>query len=215
MKKVASALLVATAALALAAAAQAKGGEIRAVCGTSGCAQVVGSGEIEAWTDESTSFTQPAPYYVVQLTYGDAYWLPQTGWFAVMEDVSQCSYNDCWLRPGPEAQAFLRDQAAGLEPFRPELRKVTVAGKAVADPDAFLELFGKLPWATLPREKLRLTRIMVWPSRPNPWIVGASYLGYDARHRILVRSDGNFRFSRARWAALLGRASIAGRLATA
>ncbi len=206
MRKVALTAISVAAAFAFAGQAHGKGLNLRAVCSESGCRDVSGSPEL-GWSGESTSFTWPSPYYVVRLTGGDAYWLPQSGWLAPEGELQECEYNDCWLRPSPDAESLLRREAAGLEPFRQKLARATVAGKPVADPAPFLALFGKLRWASLPSARLHLTRIVVWPARSNPWINGPSYLGYDGRHQILVRSDGNFRLSRTLWARLNREAS--------
>jgi hypothetical protein len=211
MRKLAAALLAVVPLLTLAGQAHGKSVLLRAVCGASGCKKLAGAGsEIIEWTG-STKYTSPSPYYVVRTRGGKAYWLPQSGWFALDYDLHGCWYNDCWLRVSPETEALLRSESAGLAPYRPHLAKATIDGKRVADPAPLLTLLGRLQWVSLPWAKLHPTRIVVWPAQPNPWITGRMRLGYDARHEILIRSDGygHFRLPRALWSTTIREASTA------
>jgi len=200
MKNVALIAFVVGAMLGLTPAAHAKGGvKLLAVCGASGCKAAHGAPALTGFSDVSTPFTAPSDYYVVRTnenlrTSADkGYWLPKGGWFAPAEWLGDCTDNPCWYRLAAADSALLHRQTRGLEPFSPELASATVGGRSATDPSAYLALLGKLHWALLPPEKLHLVRIVLRPSRPNPWIEGPSVLAYDPRHRILLRLDDHYR----------------------
>jgi hypothetical protein len=193
-------VLVAAGTLAVVPAAHAKGMNVLAVCGASACAKE--DARLTDWSSQGASFTQPSPYFVLRLGFrsgdgvvdgGKAYWLPDSGWFALADWSQGCWYTDCWKRFGARGEAMLRRVTAGMEPLRPRLASVTIGGTRVANPNAYLPLLGNLRWSILPPEKLHLVRIVMRPAGPIPWLPGPAIFGYDARHQVLVRGDAHFR----------------------
>jgi hypothetical protein len=197
MRKSALVLVATAVTLAIAGQAQAKGLKVVGVCGVNACKAV--DHRLTEWTSKSASYTRPAQYYVLRIGFEGtagfvrrAYWLPDSGWFALGEWSQGCWYMDCWKRFGTRGEAALRRVAAGLEPFMPHLAEVAIAGEQVENPDAYLPLLGDLRWSVLPPEKLHLTRIEMRPDGANPWLRGPAILGYDPRHQVLMHGDAHF-----------------------
>ncbi len=198
MRKSALVLVATVVTLAISGQAQAKGLKILGVCGVARCEAAVHG--LTEWSAKSASYTRPSRYYVLRIGFSGqagfvrrAYWLPDSGWFALEEWSQGCWYTDCWKGLGRRTETMLKRASADLEPFTPHLAEVTVGGERVANPDAYLPLLGDLHWSLLPPEKLHLTRILMRPDGPMPWLRGPAVLGYDRRHKMLVRDDAHFR----------------------
>jgi hypothetical protein len=143
--KAALVILASAAALTLVGQAQAKGLKIVGVCGAAGCRTI--EHRLTDWGSKTASYTRPSRYYVLRIGFEGpaglvrrAYWLPESGWFALAEWSQGCWYADCWRGVGRQAQAALTRASAGLEPFTPHLAEVTVDGERVANPDTYLPL---------------------------------------------------------------------------
>ena len=218
MKKMALIGLVAAGLLAVAGTAQAKEIQSLKICGASGCNEVTDRNALQGWeqagnTDpDSVAVATPQTFYTVDLAFGDgqqimhrdtAYWLPETN---LMRFTSQT--RDPWWRLFPGQVSMFKNVASGIEAFTPKLSKVTVKGKAVADPNSYLRLFGKFPYTGIPRGRLHLFTIAMRASEPNPWVNGTVLLRYDASRRLLIRSDGYFKLPRSLAKLVLKRASL-------
>lgn len=205
--------------LAPAGAAQAKEVTSLKICGASGCKESTDPEALRNWEPgtnsdpASVSSTAPEPFYTVELGFGDgqqtvhretAYWLPRSG---LMRFKSQAL--DPWWKIFPNQAALYKDVSAGVDPLTPRLVRATVAGRAVADPSSYLRLMGSFPSLLFPKGKLHLTHVVLRASEPNPWVDGAAALSFDAKRRILVRSDGYFRLPGGLVKLLTKRASLA------
>jgi hypothetical protein len=116
---------------------------------------------------------------------------------------------DPWWKPSPNQISVYRDLSSKLDAFRPALSRVTVAGKRVSDPSSYLRLLGTFPRTLYPRGKLRLTHIIMHSDTTNPWVDRVAGVGYDAKRRLLIRSDGHFRLPAALGKLIMKRASLA------
>jgi hypothetical protein len=209
MKKIAVLAVAAAALLAVAATAQAKEIVGLKVCGTAGCNEI--KDRVSLGGEDATFATaQPGPYYTVEIGFGDSgnivhreqgFWLPATNMIRFAQPGAMW-----WQLASP---SLFKDAAAGLEPFVPRLSRVTVAGKAAADPSSYLALLGTFRGAVLPRGKLHLTRIVLRSSTSNPWVDRVAGMGYDAKRRLLVRSDGYYRLPASLGKLVMARASLA------
>jgi hypothetical protein len=208
MKKIALLAAAAAGLLALAATAQAKEIVGFKLCGSSGCTESSQHVGLDATTSAST--TTPGRFYELELRFGEggtiihreqAYWLPDSGFmrFKTAGDGS-------WWKPAD--LSGLRETATGVEAFVPTLDRVTVGGQSAADPSSYLALLGTFHWAFLPKAKLHLTRIVLRTSTPNPWVDRVASMGYDAKRRLLVRSDGYYRIPAALGRRVMKRASL-------
>jgi hypothetical protein len=221
MKKIMLVALVAAGLTALTGTAQAKEVMRLKICGASGCNTVTDREALRGWEEESNqdpasvSIAAPGRFYTVEIAFGDpegnvvhsdtAYWLPNGN---LMRFTNQTL--EPWWQLFPNQVALYEKVASGIEAFTPELSNVTVRGRAVADPNSYLRLFGKYRYATLPRAGLHLVRIRMTASQPNPWVNGRVVLRYDAKRRLLVRPDGYFKLPKTVGRLLMKRASLGG-----
>jgi hypothetical protein len=219
MKKLVLILLFAVAGVALAGTAQAKEIVSLKICGASGCTTstdrtALRGFEGEGNTDpEQVPVTNPQGYFTMEIGFGDengnlihretAYWLPSQN---LMRFRTQPL--DPWWKLFPSQAALYHKLSGDLQPFTPTLSKVTVGGKRVADPTSYLRLMGSFPWHNFPRGKLHLTKIVLRTTAPNPWVEDNVRLSYDAKRRVLFRSDGYFRIPKALGARLMSRRSL-------
>jgi hypothetical protein len=219
MKKLALLIAAAAAFLALAAVAQAKEIGSLKVCGANGCNTLTDAQQLKGWEPSggvsSQAVAAPQRYYSVELGFTDpegsgniihhenAYWLPDNGLFRF-----KATTDTSWWEALPNQKAMYEQAGAGIEPFTPTLSKVTVKGKAAADPNSYLKLLGKFRYATLGKTKLHLVRIKLTSPSQNPWVNGVVGLGYDAKQRLLIRPDGYFRLPAALGRLVMSRASL-------
>jgi len=219
MKKIALAMLVAAGLIATAGTAQAKEVISLKICGASGCQTSTDPDQLGQWEPEagvspdSVSFTNPQPYYTMELGFGEpggnmihreaAYWLRDSNLMRFQGDLQ-----DSWSKLIPSQVSLYQKVAAGVEPFTPQLSRVTVAGKRVADPSSYLRLMGNFRSTLYPNGKLHLTRIVLRTSETNPWVDGVASLSYDAKRRLLIRSDGYFKLPSALGKLVMRRASL-------
>ena len=209
MKKLAVLVVAAGAILAFAATAQAKEIVGFKLCGASGCTESNQTVGIDATT--SVGAVRAGPFYEVELRFGDGgqiihretvYWVPDSGFMRF-----KTGGDGSWWKPSD--LSGLRAAATSVEAFVPKIDRVTVAGKTAADPNSYLALLGTFPGAVLPRGKLHLTRIVLRTSTPSPWVDRVASMGYDAKRRLLVRSDGYYRLPAALGKLVMARASLA------
>jgi hypothetical protein len=219
MKKIA--LLVVSAAAFLALAAVAQGKEIGSlkVCGANGCNTFSDAEQLKGWEPSGGQTIEPVAaaqrYYSVELGFTDpegsgtivhheaANWLPDSGLFRF-----QATGDNSWWALFPNQKAMYEKAAAGIQPFTPELSKVTVKGRAAADPSSYLRLFGKFPYRTLPRGELHLISIKLTAATPSPWVRGTVVLRYDAKRHLLIRPDGSYRLSPTLGKLVMSRSSL-------
>jgi hypothetical protein len=219
MKKIALLALVAAGLVALPATAQAKEIVKLKICGASACNEVTDPAKLKGWESESNTdptsvaVAKPGPYYTVEISFGDngqvihretAYWLPDTNLMRFSE-----TQDSSWWQLFPNQISLYKDAASGIDPFTPSLSRVTVGGKAVADPNSYLRLLGPFRWATLPRGKLHTVRIVLRSSQTNPWVDGRALIRYDAKRRLLLRDDGYFRLPKTLAKLVMKRSSLA------
>jgi hypothetical protein len=207
MKKFTLLAVAAAGLLVFAASAQAKEIVGFKLCGPSGCTESTQHVGLDEST--STSTTAPGRYYELELRFGmdgeiihreQAYWLPESGFMRFK------SGDGSWWKPSD--LSGLRDAANAVEPFVPTLDRVTVGGKSAADPSSYLALLGTFHWAYRPSAKLHLTRIVLRTSTTSPWIDRIAAMGYDAKRRLLVRSDGYYRLPASLGKLVMARASL-------
>jgi hypothetical protein len=215
MKKIALVALAAAGLLVTAGAAQAKEVMGLKVCGASGCAQA-DPDTLHGWwgssEPEQVSSTSPADYYNVQLAIGDggtvratepAFYLPGLDLMRFRETESES-----WWKLLPNQSDVMRSLVGDVDAFTPELTSVIVKGKKVTDPNSYLRLFGKLPWAySYPKDPG--VKIVVRSPRANPWMDRLERMSYVPKRRILVRHDGAFRLTKAMGRRIMHRASLA------
>ena len=208
MRKFALLALATAGLLALAGAAQAKEIVGLKICGASGCNE--SSEHVAIDSSQAASRTTPGPYYEVELRFGEggtvihreqAYWLPDSGWIRFQGDVA-----GSWWKPGD--LSGMQKTAAGIDAFTPQLSKVTVKGRTAADPSSYLRLFGNLRYRAFPRAKLHPISIKLTAATPNPWVRGTVILRYDAKHHLLIRSDGYYTLPAAFGKLVMSRASL-------
>jgi hypothetical protein len=215
MKAIALVAVAAAGLLVLAGAAQAKEVMGLKVCGASGCAQA-DPDTLHGWWGSSepqqVSSTSPADYYEVQLAIGDggtvratepAFYLPGLDLMRFRETESES-----WWKLLPNQSDVMHSLVADVDAFTPELTSVIVKGKSVTDPNSYLRLFGKLPWAySYPKDPG--VKIVVRSPRANPWMDRLERMSYVPKRRILVRSDGPFKLSKIMGRRIMHRASLA------
>lgn len=219
MKRIALAALVAAGLTALTGTAQAKEVTSLKICGASGCNTVTDRETLRGWEGESNqdpasvAIAAPGRFYTVEIAFGDpegnevhrdtAYWLLNGNLMR-----SRIQTQDPWWALFPNQVALYQKIASGIEPFTPQLSRVTVKGKAVADPSSYLRLLGKFRYATLPRGRLHFVSIRMRASTPNPWVDGLVVLRYDAKRRLLTRPDGYFKLPKSVGRLVMHRASL-------
>jgi hypothetical protein len=216
-------LALPAAALAFAGTAQAKEVASLKICGPSACKTTTDKEALRNFEQqmatgnpEAVNYTNPQRYYTIEIGFGDpespgtvihresAYWLPDA---AVQKFVSQTQ--DPWWKMAPSQISLYRDLSSGLEAFTPTLSRVSVAGKKVSDPNSYLRLLGTFPRTLYPRGKLHLTHIILRSDTTNPWVDRFAGISYDAKRRLLLRSDGHFRLPAALGKLIMKRASLA------
>lgn len=220
MRKIALLAITTVAVLALAGTAQAKEVTSLKICGASSCKTTTDREALRDWEAQMSgnsapvNYTNPQPYYTIEMGFGDgegnvihresAYWLPDA---AVQKFVS--ATQDPWWKLAPSQVSLYRELSSGLEAFKPTLSRVSVAGKRVSDPNSYLRLLGNFPRTLFPRGKLHLTHIILRSSTTNPWVDRVAGISYDAKRRLLIRSDGHFRLPAALGKLVMKRASLA------
>ncbi len=117
---------------------------------------------------------------------------------------------DPWWQLFPNQVSLYQKVASGIDAFTPQLSSVKVRGKAAADPDSYLRLFGKFRYATMPRARLHLVSIKMRSAEANPWVNGLVVLRYDAKRRLLLRPDGYFKLPKTVGRLVMKRASLGG-----
>jgi hypothetical protein len=219
MKKIALLVVAVAAFLGLAAVAQAKEIGSLKVCGANGCNTFSDAEQLKGWEPSGGVTSQPVAaaqrYYSVELGFTDpegggsiihhepANWLPDSGLFRF-----KATTDTSWWAVLPNQKAMYEKAAAGIQPFTPELSKVTVKGRTAADPSSYLRLFGKFPYRTFPRGKLHLISIKLTAATPNPWVSGTVVLRYDAKRHLLIRSDGYYKLSPTLGKLVMSRSSL-------
>jgi hypothetical protein len=166
------------------------------VCGASGCKALT---DLKSWTAESPApaletFDAPVgDYYTVEMSFSYdgqtagtdvSYWLSGPG---LMHGSNPSSYEP-WWKPTDAQTAALRAASAGLQPFTPALSRVVVAGKAVADPNSYMRLYGKFLESSRVPPRAPWITIKIVPAHPNPW-VQKGRLRYQPQTRLLRRQD--------------------------
>jgi hypothetical protein len=219
MRKLALLTITVAVLLAFAGTAQAKEVMSLKVCGVSACKTTTDKDALRKWESqmsgnaESVNYTNPQRYYTVEMGFGDgegniihresAYLLPD----AALQKFASAT-QDPWWKLAPSQVSLYRDLSSGLEAFTPTLSRVTVGGKRVSDPNSYLRLLGTFPRTLFPQGKLHLTHIILRSDSTNPWIDGVTGVSYDAKRRLLLRSDGHFRLSAALGRLIMKRASL-------
>jgi hypothetical protein len=221
MKKITILALAAGGLLALAGSAQAKEIASLKVCGASGCNTVTDREALKNWEQDAAAGPQGTqapgaqPFYTLELGFADgdgnifhterAYWLPASDMFKFKNTV-----DTTWWKSSPNQTSMYEKATAGLDAFTPKVSKVTVKGKAVADPNSYLKLLGSFPYVGFPKGKLHLFSIVLTPSGDNPFLAlnGKTTLRYDAARRLLIRADGYFRIPQSVGKLVLQRASL-------
>lgn len=218
MRKIALVVLVAAGLLVAAGAAQAKEVMSLKVCGVSGCKEA-DSDSLKGWWPEGSTDpaqvarTSPAPYYTVTTGYGEngqlvhtqqAYWLPLSG---LMQDRSGYT-TDPWWKLFPNQRELLHGLVSDVDPFAPQITGVTVGGRKVTDPNSYLRLFGKLPFASF-ASKGHFVKIVVHAAQANPWMGQVERMNYEPHLRILGRRGGPFRVPKSMGKRVMHRASLA------
>lgn len=129
----------------------------------------------------------PGSYHVVDAitaekgVVGKGVFLPQTG----MLHWRQADGKAVWLRLPAHVDALLRSGGRGAAPYEPAVERVTLAGKDVAEPSFYAELFG--PHQAVPPSAGHAVPISVrWSEGNAPW---PSRLSYQPASKTLVR-DG-------------------------
>ena len=133
----------------------------------------------------------PGPYFRIDLQLSrppPAFFVPSTGTVRSFPDPFGVGH-PTWLRLDPSVEAKLRKALAGLEPLpAPNITRATVDGRAVADPQDYLALYGAHPRLQgAPPHGRHVIRLFA--EELNPWADGYNTLdGDDAG--VLVR-DGD------------------------
>lgn len=192
MKKLGFSLALA-AALALPPASQAKTLTSATVCGPDACTTVTDRNDLGALIssierDESATSeaASPAPFYKVHYKLGDGgfdvFYVP-----AAQKARPVDSTGITWWDLEPAAAEAFGRATKGLAPFAsPRLRSVTVVGRKVKDPDAYLFLFDRLSAALVaPATAGKWVEIQVVPDRPNPWIGEAQILTHQQGTNVI------------------------------
>jgi hypothetical protein len=223
MKRICLLALALVALGALPATAGAKEVTAVKVCGASGCNEVTDRSAIKPFAEDNAAqpnetFDAPiGSYYKVTMSYADpdgnvvgfnvSYWLPDT---ALMHGSDQSSYDPWWQLTKAQNTA-MRSVASGLDPYTPALARVVVNGRAVADPNSYIRLFGYFtPSYRVAPKKSRWIKIRVTPAHSNPWLQKAARLRYQPELRLLQRPDqGQVVLPKAIGKLLVKRASLA------
>jgi hypothetical protein len=223
MKRICLLALALVALGALPATAGAKEVTAVKVCGASGCNEVTGQSALKPFFEDNggpptETFNAPVgSYYSVEMSYADpegntvgsnlSYWLPAA---ALMHGSDQSSYDPWWQLTAAQSTA-MKGIAAGVDPFTPALSRVLVNGRAVADPNSYIRLFGNFPpsYRVAPK-KSRWIKISITPAHSNPWLQRATRLRYQPGLRLLQRPDyGQVVLPKAVGNLLVKRASLA------
>jgi MYXO-CTERM domain-containing protein len=170
------------AALALPAAAEAQARVILEVCGAEECRRF--SSETHQALVEGVAvpkdyeLSPPSPllaYYRLQLhETGSIIWVPQGGRLRT----------SFWITPSVDLIPLLDEATAGLEPFPPpKLERVTIAGRPVADPEAFQDLFAVFETAPPAPSDARHVDIVV----RSDWVTTVRPLEYFPLEDVLQR----------------------------
>jgi hypothetical protein len=204
------AALAAVTVLAVASGAQAKappsGFE---VCGAKACSAIKSFDDAEPLAvslffgagdsrELSTPKVPAAPFFTIHWDYGNgsnhgAYYVPLLNVFRYVGDPgSAADFPDGlvhWIKLGVDARAALARLTASLEPFpAPAPQRVTVGGRAVADPASYLQLWavGKLTYRWPQGSFLR---IRFTSDQPSPWTDNAAHLSIARRGPYLLRDS--------------------------
>jgi hypothetical protein len=191
---------LAAAALVLPGTALAKEIESVQVCGASGCRTETDTAALrvlEGSAGESDTYVGPpaaSAFHTVRVTVraGEerVTWQSHLVLAARVMRTTDEANRAAWRRLPAKEQAAWEGLTRGVEPFaRPTLTRVTVAGKAVVDPNSYLALYdirrrglvrpGKADWVTI---RLR-------SAQPSPWTDGTNELSYSRSANLLTR-DG-------------------------
>jgi hypothetical protein len=214
MKRAAIVALLAAWFLVVAGGAEAKeppdGFEL---CGSNGCATIgtndgeplaislfFGGGSVEVWTPAA----RPAPFYSLRWSYQQgqlhtAYFVPDLNMIRFVGDSASATVDPRstihWLRLDSRARAILDRLATPLQPTAaPSPSAVTVGGRAVRDPESYLNLWsvGK-PTYSWPRGGF--LKIKVTCDVTSPWTDESAHLGIARRGAFLLRDSTVLRIS--------------------
>lgn len=152
----------------------------------------------EGSAELSTPMASPAAFFVLRWSFqqGDVhtgYYVPLLDMFRYVGDpaspVKQSNGMTHWLKLGQRARTVLDRLTSTLEPFpAPVLSRVTVAGKAVRDPQSYVRLWSVgRPTYAWPRGGF--VRIKVTCDLPSPWTDGPAKLSVSRRGGYLLRES--------------------------
>jgi hypothetical protein len=217
MKKICL-LAIAVGALLIPASASAKEITGLKVCGASGCADVDKSkltGLSEDGGAPGPSVFNPAvgSFYTVAMSFGmngETFQTHQTYWLAdrnLLRGQEQMSIEPWWTAPAAQA-ALLNEAAAGLQPFTPQLQRVLVGRKTVADPSSYMRLLERYPHPRArPSKKARWIKITLRGT--NPWVDGVMHMRYQPQRRVLKRESDLVKLPKALGRLVVRRLSLA------
>jgi hypothetical protein len=152
----------------------------------------------EGSTELSTPMAPPAPFFALRWAYGDGeahtgYYVPLLNVLRYVGDpgspVAASNGSVHWIKLGQGARTLLEKWTATLEPFpSPVPSRVTVAGRAVRDPESYLRLWSVgRPTYVWPRGGFM--RIKVTYDLPSPWTDSAAELRISRRGAYLFRES--------------------------
>jgi hypothetical protein len=184
--------LLALAALAVAVPAQAKEPKNATVCGPDGCATTTDrQGLLNLMADNGSSPPPPpaGAYYKLTMTIdvpADAGVAPKVEWWytpdgggairSLQRDPSGVTQ---WFGLTATGRALMERLTRDVEPFAlPQVTKVTVGGKPVADPSSYLRLFGR-ETSGAPQISAGDWQDIVFTGPPSPWTDNATTLQYS------------------------------------
>ena len=157
------------------------------LCGASGCSHIAGLEAeklVTGWSASSAHPAAPAPFFVLHVpstaTGGEiVFWVPAA------KLVRRGGGFAAWSHPAAEAEAVLEQAAAGLEPLRLELTRVTVGGRPVRAPATYVRLFRRGRW--MPGSSAtHWLRVRFESAVPSPWTDDVAEYLLSRRGRDLV-----------------------------
>jgi hypothetical protein len=184
--------LIALAALALVAPAQAKEPKAATVCGPDDCATTTDRQGLLTLMADNGSTPPPPPagdYYKLTMTIDvppDAGVAPKVEWWytpngggairSVQKDPSGVT---AWYALTPSGRALLAKLTESVDAFPlPHVTAVTVGGKAVSDPTSYLRLFGRKTTGA-PQIAAGDWQDIVFTGPASPWTDNAVTLQYS------------------------------------
>jgi hypothetical protein len=181
------------------------------VCGPQACTAISEFAEAEPlaiglWfggddgaAELSTPAATPAPFYALHWAFqqGDVhtgYYVPLLNVFRYVGDpgapTAQSNRLVHWIKLGQRTRTILERLTATLEPFpSPVLSHVTVAGKAVRDPQSYLRLWSVAGRPTHAWPRGGFLRIKVTCNLSSPWTDAAADLRISRRGAYMLRDS--------------------------